>query len=248
MPLLRGAEKQLPRRLALEDVCIRISCGVATGADAIFVKKTQELEPQLAAFARPTISGRELNLPGEIGETRYSMLVPYAETGSLLDEDELGSFRRLFARGTPSPRQIVAANLRSTKALVCLSRNSAAAGNPAPKNPVQGHHAKASFLDRPRPAISFRAIPSTTWSRMTPAIIDPLCDYLNSTEIAHWLSEHCQRAANGFLRLQSNVLKAMPIPDDLGIIGRKRHAVRRRYSHPESPALPSQRLHDDHAV
>jgi adenine-specific DNA-methyltransferase len=49
-----------------------------------------------------------------------------------------------------------------------------------------------------------------------PAIIERLCEHLNSTEVANWLFEHCQRAANSFLRLQSNILKTIPVPDDLG--------------------------------
>ncbi len=45
-----------------------------------------------------------------------------------------------------------------------------------------------------------------------PEIIDELVDYLNSIEAQNWLEDHCHRAANGFLRLQSTVLKKLPVP------------------------------------
>jgi hypothetical protein len=72
------------------------------------------------------------------------------------------------------------------------------------------------------------------------AIIERLCTYLNSPEAARWLAEHCQRAASGFLRLQSNVLKAMPIPH--GLAGtRRRKPV--SPSHTQLPLLvDSERL------
>jgi hypothetical protein len=39
-----------------------------------------------------------------------------------------------------------------------------------------------------------------------------LLDYLNSETASGWLEKHCQRAANGFVRLQSSVLKRLPVP------------------------------------
>jgi hypothetical protein len=48
-----------------------------------------------------------------------------------------------------------------------------------------------------------------------PNHLDGLAEYLNSMEARDWLRGHCQRAANGFLRLQSHVLKRLPIPSEL---------------------------------
>ena len=42
-----------------------------------------------------------------------------------------------------------------------------------------------------------------------------VCNYLNSEYARAWLRANCQRAANGFLKLQSHVLKRMPVPTDL---------------------------------
>jgi hypothetical protein len=43
--------------------------------------------------------------------------------------------------------------------------------------------------------------------------IQDLCEYLNSNTAVEWLMAHCQRAANGFIRLQSHILKRLPVPD-----------------------------------
>ena len=45
-----------------------------------------------------------------------------------------------------------------------------------------------------------------------PTRIQELSDYLNSGTALEWLMAHCQRAANGFVRLQSHVLKRLPLP------------------------------------
>jgi len=42
-----------------------------------------------------------------------------------------------------------------------------------------------------------------------------LLQYLNSREAKEFLVKNCQRAANGYLRLQSHVLKKLPVPQDL---------------------------------
>lgn len=51
-----------------------------------------------------------------------------------------------------------------------------------------------------------------------PEHIDDLARYLNSEEVVAWLRAHSQRAANGYLRLQSSVLKKIPIPPELARI------------------------------
>ena len=48
-----------------------------------------------------------------------------------------------------------------------------------------------------------------------PSLLHPLAEYLNSREAKAWLTANCQRAANGFVRMQSAVLKRLPVPDEL---------------------------------
>jgi len=235
MPLIRGAENRGTRHVRLEDICIRISCGVATGADEVFVSKAAELEPELAAFARPTIAGRELKVPGEIGQPGYSMLIPYTGAGRLIAEDELGMLGKYLRR--PHQREKL---LQRT----CVRRK-----------PWYSFHETPPLREILRPKILCKDITQRPYFWIDragdlvprhsvyyvvpndPATIDRLCAYLNSADVATWLSEHCQRAANGFLRLQSNVLKLIPIPEDLGRVRRKRRSVRRRDSHPELPGF-----------
>ena len=47
---------------------------------------------------------------------------------------------------------------------------------------------------------------------LDPDCLEDLAQYLNSPPSQQWLRNHCQRAANEFLRLQSQVLKRIPIP------------------------------------
>ncbi|MGH7962042.1 MAG: hypothetical protein ACRERD_09485, partial [Candidatus Binatia bacterium] len=53
-----------------------------------------------------------------------------------------------------------------------------------------------------------------------PSCLDALEQYLGSPSAQHWLRGHCQRAANGFLRLQSHVLKRLPLPQEFGTFRR----------------------------
>jgi hypothetical protein len=43
--------------------------------------------------------------------------------------------------------------------------------------------------------------------------MEPLCEYLNGDEARNWLEANCQRAAGGFLRIQSAVLRDLPVPE-----------------------------------
>jgi hypothetical protein len=48
--------------------------------------------------------------------------------------------------------------------------------------------------------------------------VNELADYLNSEGSRRWLAAHCQRAANDYLRLQSAVVRRLPVPVELGIV------------------------------
>jgi adenine-specific DNA-methyltransferase len=229
MPMIGGAREERTHRPKLQDICIRVSCGVATGADDVFIRRADTLEPELAAFARPTIAGRELNKPGEIShQSDYAMLIPYTKKGSLFAEHELGALgcyllrlqERLMKRTCARRKPWYA--FHETPPLSAILR---------PKILCKDIAEKPYFwIDRegtlvPRHSVYY-IIPEDA------AIIDRLCAYLNSRDAARWLDEHCQRAANGFLRLQSNVLKSMPIPDDLALLWHRK-AVSHR--HPQLP-------------
>lgn len=212
LPLLNGhvATSAAPT-MTLEHICVRVSCGVATGADKEFVHDTASLPDRLARFAFPTISGREL-VPGkEYLQTRHSMLIPYDHDGNLLDVEELGALRDFLA--LPARRQRLSAR-------TCVKRKPWYAFHDSvpleeilrPKLLCKDITATPSFwVDRdggvvPRHS-SYYIVPRD------PATLDELASYLNSPDALSWMRAHCQRVANGYLRLQSAILKRLPVPE-----------------------------------
>lgn len=199
--------------LCLGDVCLRISCGVATGADKVFVFNKDDLNLALRPFARPTVAGRELE-PGSIEVPRNQVMVmPYDSSGHLLPLEQLGELQAYLNRS----------EIRSR----LLSRTCAL------RKPWYSFHETPVLKDILRPKILFKDIVSTPqfWVDWIGDIvprhsvyylvprnlesIPVLLDYLSSPQAIQWLQENCQRAAKGFVRLQSQVLKRMPLPAEV---------------------------------
>lgn len=199
--------------VTLADVCLRISCGVATGADSIFVFPSSKLDPALRPFARATVAGREL-VPGapDIPE-RNVMLLPYDENGCLLPFEQLGSLGSYLSRCDVRARLV---------ARTCV-----------PRKPWYSFHETPVLRDMLQPKILFKDIGAkpefwVDWSgevvpRHSVYYLVPQCaadlplilDYLRSPEAGQWMEANCQRAAKGYLRLQSRVLQRMPLPQEL---------------------------------
>ena len=194
----------------LGDICARISCGVATGADSIFVRKSSLLDPELAIYAYPTVSGRDLSLAQSDVRSDKSMLVPYDRLGKLLPPNKLGALNTYLSQ--PKIRQRL-------EARTCSERK-----------PWYAFHDSAPLPEILRPKLICKDITAHPrfWidaeGKIVPrhsvyyiVPIDPkqihqLRDYLNGPQAANWLRAHSQRASKGFLRLQSSVLKRLPIP------------------------------------
>jgi adenine-specific DNA-methyltransferase len=215
MPFLNGGADKF-RGHTLKDICVRISCGVATGADAVYVVKT--VGPELKRFAYSTIAGQEIS-PHDNGLTpRYFMLMPYSKKGNLLAETELGELGAYLRQ--PERREKL---LKRT----CTARK-----------PWYAFHETPPLLEILRPKILCKDITRSSFFVIDetgalvprhsvyyivpkdPSRIYELANYLNSPRVRFWLTSHCQRATNNFLRLQSHVLKQLPIPDDL-LVGEK---------------------------
>lgn len=197
----------------LGEVCLRVSCGVATGADSTFVLSETELDSSLRPFAHPTVSGRQLGRTA-MGDSGSVILVPYDLEGRLLPESRLGALGRYL--GHPKRK----ASLTSR---TCAARK-----------PWYAFHDSAPLADILRPKILCKDIaprPSfvadyggTIVPRHStyyivprdPSALPKLLEYLNSPAASRWLLANCQRAANGFVRLQSGVLKRLPVPASLG--------------------------------
>jgi SAM-dependent methyltransferase len=197
---------------SLTDAFLRISCGVATGADGIFVMRNENVPPALREFAHPTISGREISV-GESPCPRHQMLIPYNLDGELLAEGELGPLHTYLAH----PERKARLSERT-----CVARK-----------PWYAFHETPPLGEILRPKILCKDIGARPWFGVDeegsivprhsvyylvpkdPGMIHGLCDYLNSPSVSDYLVANCQRAANGFLRLQSHVLKRVPLPEDL---------------------------------
>jgi adenine-specific DNA-methyltransferase len=195
--------------LTLGAVCRRISCGVATGADRHFILPTNGLEHDLRVHAFPTVSGRQL-VPGS-DEIRLvdSMLIPYDRSGRLLDFDQLTDG---FATHLEARREDL------------LTRTC------AHRKPWYAFHETPPLDDLLRPKLLCKDVTESPhfWMDAEGAIVprhsvyylvprDPgvlldLASYLNGPEARAWLEAHCQRVRRGFLRLQSTVLKQVPVP------------------------------------
>lgn len=194
---------------SLADICVRVSCGIATGADSVYVRGSKSIPAELAKFAYPTISGRQL-VPGQAAEPTDVMLVPYDRHGVLLGEDELGVLHDYF-RDPEIYKRLLARTCTEKKAWYSFHDNAPLSEVLRPKLICKDIASRPHFwIDRegailPRHSVYY-VVPKD------PAILDDLAAYLNSPVASTWLTRECQRAANGFIRLQSNVLKRLPIP------------------------------------
>jgi adenine-specific DNA-methyltransferase len=196
----------------LSDACVRISCGVATGADSVFVMRDDELPTALAPFAHATISGRQITEPG-LFRTRSSMLVPYDMSGTLLPEAQLRGLGRYLSE--PARRaQLLGRTCVTHKAWYAFHENPPMRDVLRPKLICKDITQTPFFVvDR-----EGDIIPRHSTYYIVPAEsvdLDALADHVNAPASCEWLRAHCQRAANGFLRLQSHVLKRLPVPPSL---------------------------------
>lgn len=204
----------------LSDICVRISCGVATGADEIFVKETATLPEGLKKFAYPTISGRELTHQKGVAHSRFSMLVPYSKEGKLCPFEELSEFGSYL-----SQPQIME---RLKQRVCCKDRK-----DRKPRKPWYAFHENPPMHDVLLPKILCKDIAAKPdfWVDKEGCIIprhsvyyivtknadklEELFEFLNSDFAKDWLMKNSQRATNNFIRLQSHILKKLPIPDML---------------------------------
>jgi len=193
----------------LASFCDRISCGIATGADRIFVREHASVPASLRPFAYPTIAGRQLDSTFQAGETPSVILCPYDGAGELIREADLGEL------GSYLRQREVRDKLEGRS---CVSRK-----------PWYAFHDSPPMSDILRPKILTKdicerpaffldsagsIIPRHTVYYLVPkdsSLIGPMLAYLQTPFAVEWLSARAQRAANGFLRVQSALLKTLPV-------------------------------------
>jgi len=198
-------------KYTLQDICERISCGVATGADSVFVKDRDALDTTLRRFAYPTVSGRELSISDWKTHPKHFMLVPYSKDGKLMSQKALSTLIPYLLK--PEIRE-------KLEKRTCVARNKpwyAFHENPPLHSILKPKILCKDIAKRPYFYVDKEGaiVPRHSTYYIVPRdcfIIDDLCDYLNSEEVRKWLESHCQRAANAFLRMQSHILKRLPIP------------------------------------
>lgn len=211
LPALNGRKDEQSSR-TLADLCARISCGVATGADPIFVVRKDGLPAALRRYAYPTVAGRDLT-PDAPAKMPNVMLLPYTRDGRLLPEDELGALGTYLGQSHRRAKLL---------ARTCARRK-----------PWYAFHENPPMHDLLRPKLLCKDIGSIPHFVVDPAgeivprhstyyliprdssMLGPLADYLNSPGPVEWLRGNCQRAANGYIRLQSHVLRQLPVPDEV---------------------------------
>lgn len=213
---LRGAKQlDLDTGSVLGDAVTRISAGVATGRDRIFVIDADDVPDTISKqWLRPTVGGRELGTV-DLNCPPKRFLCPYTDTGALYPEDELGS----YGDWAKSHR-------KELEERFCVAKNG---------KPWYSWHETPPMEAILQPKLLFKDVASKPYfwvdwkGEIVPrhsvyyAIpkrgvdIEELSAYLNSERARLWMEAHCHRAANGYLRLQSRVLKKMPIPKRLHV-------------------------------
>lgn len=216
LPAIHGKEHK-KSRYTLGDACDRISCGVATGADEIFIIPLNKIHDAIKPFVKLTISGKQLGKfpPGTILDEKkltHAILTPYDNNGKLLPENKLKEFIKWLL---PYKDRL--------KERYCVKNG----------KKWYAFHEDPPMSDLLKPKILFKdiakepafwvdakgvIIPRHNVYYLIPKnskIIPYLLEYLNGEEVKEWLRANCQRAANNYLRLQSRIVKKLPLPDSI---------------------------------
>jgi len=201
--------------VTLDDVTKRVSCGLATGRDKLFVQSRDEVPQQIAeeGWVYPTTSGKQLRV-NDGPESNDVLICPYDEQGNLVPEDELGAFGNWaeLHREELESRSCV----KKGKAWYSWHEN-------PPMDEIHGTpkiltkdvcDSPEFWADRtgdvvPRHSVYY-ALPADHVD------LDDLLAYLNSPKAKAWLEANAQKAANDYYRLQSRVMKQLPVPEEFG--------------------------------
>lgn len=205
-------------RFRLGDFVLRISAGIATGLDKAFVVDRKELPAELWRYAYPTVSGRELQSldpgrPIDYNRLANVLLLPYDKDGRLLDEVEAEPLLKYLSKWREELARRYAIRVMGKK-WYSFHEEPPLRDLLRPKILCPDITMKPSFyLDAlgkiiPRHSVYY-IVPKN------PSTLQPLLEYLNSREVEEWLRARCQRAANGYIRLQSHVLRNLPITKTL---------------------------------
>lgn len=191
------------------DVTERISPGLATGADKVFVMDRDDVPDGIdEQWIRPTVSGgqlREYDGP----HTDSVFVCPYKDNGELANEEELGEALSWLEEHRE--------RLEDRSCVEGGKRWYAWHENPPLQDLLQAKIVFRDIAKEPRfwPEKRGNVVPkhSVYYTVVKDGVpMQELLDYLNSTEAKMWMEAHCQKAHNGYYRLQSRVLSDLPVP------------------------------------
>lgn len=213
-PSIRGGIPEMSTGVTLDDVTQRVSCGVATGADSLFVQDEDEVSPQLIdnGWTYPTTSGRQL-LSNDGPVSDQVMICPYDEHGNLCPEDELG----VYGDWAEINRERLEDRSCVTKGKPWYSMHE----NPPMEDILQPKILTKDVTEVPEfwADKSGDIVPRHSVYYIIPKTdvdIDQLLEYLNSDTAKTWIEAHAQKAHNDYYRMQSTVLKDLPVPAEFG--------------------------------
>ena len=190
LPIING-EKNPEKSFNLINFCIRVSCGVATGADSVFIINKKDLPPSLKKYAYPTISGKQLTTKNDLFHTEDVILLPYHKSGCLFREDELKDLRSDLMEDR---------NYQKLLNRTCILRKSWYAFH---ENPPIDDILKPKILCKDITSKPFfwmdkrgKIIPRHSVYYIVPKnpdLLEKICEQLNSEETTKWLERNCQR-------------------------------------------------------
>jgi hypothetical protein len=197
--------------VTLDDVTERVSCGLATGADSVFVMDEAELPTRLQPWAYDTTSGRQLS--ANDGPDSDSVIVcPYDEDGRLVPEEELDALGEWLELNEERLRDRSCVE----KGKVWYSWHETPPMNDVlrPKILCPDIAEEPTFWVEPKGTV----IPRHSVYYIVPETVElrELHDYLSTPEVQDWIEAHAQKAHNDYYRLQSKVLKKLPVPAEWG--------------------------------
>jgi len=193
----------------LGDITERISPGLATGADKVFVMDRDDIPDDIDdRWVRPTVGGSQLReFDGPYTDSMF--VCPYTDDSMLANEDDLGKTLTWLEE-----------HRNRLEDRSCVKKG----------KKWYAWHENPPMQDLLQPKIVFRDIAKEPvfWAEDRGDVVpkhsvyyavpkngvpmDDLIEYLNSPEARMWMEAHCQKAHNDYYRLQSRVLSDLPVP------------------------------------
>lgn len=207
---VRGGDTELEDTgVTLDDVTRRISPGLATGADSVYVVEDGELPTSLREWTYPTVSGSELAAnDGPDSDSR--IVCPYDDSGRLVTEEQLGELRDWL--GLHEDRLRERSCVDGANAWYCWHETPPMEDVLEPKVLCPDIVEEPTFWLEPDGGVIPRH--SVYYIRPEEHLdLQTLHDYLSTPEVSQWLTQHAQKAHNDYYRMQSRVLKKLPVPE-----------------------------------